>query len=49
MLKFEIVVWEESATAEDVDDLMMKLEHQVKYADGMGEFSIGLIEDDVDA
>lgn len=48
-MKFEITVWDESATGEDVDDLMLALRYQVKKADGMGDFSVELVEDDADA
>jgi hypothetical protein len=48
MLKFEIVIHDEMATSEDIDDLLGSLRYAVKYADGMGDFSINLVEDDVD-
>lgn len=48
MLKFEIVIYDEMATSEDIDDLLGTLRYAVKYADGMGEFSVDLVEDDVD-
>lgn len=38
----------EVATSEDIDDLILALKYQVKIADGMGDFSVNLVEDDVD-
>lgn len=48
MIRIEIIVHDECADEEDIEYLLSDLRYKVKYADGMGSFSINVVERDAD-
>lgn len=48
VIRIEVVIHDENADEEDIEDLVSGIRHRVKYANGMGSFTVSVVERDAD-